>query len=180
MVKGKEHIVTMNSGVYGWHGDDRLRFVHKFDGRGAPAPSDFVTTVGPAVAESDAQRTETPESVVGGVRTQLDLGRNETAVIEPIPARLSASSPVNVRVLHHDYDTMQVLLNGQGAAKLELYAGSSWPDWRNPDGYSVTIGETTQTLVVSEDTGLLTVPLELKGQVKVMIARVVEDIERSR
>jgi hypothetical protein len=65
-------------------------------------------------------------------------------------------------------------------AKLELYAGSSWPDWRNPDGYSVTIGETTQTLVVSEDTGLLTVPLELKGQVKVMIARVVEDIERSR
>ena len=44
----------------------------------------------------------------------------------------------------------------------------------------MTIGETTQTLVVSEDTGLLTVPLELKGQVKVMIARVVEDIERSR
>ena len=97
MVRGKERIVTMNSGVYGWHGDDRLHLVHKFDGRGAPAPNDFFTTVGSG-----------PD-----VRTALEFQTTESAVIEPIPARLRTDTPVNVRVLKHDYGALQMQLHGQ-------------------------------------------------------------------
>jgi hypothetical protein len=95
MVKGKDRIATMNSEMYGWHGNDHLHQVHKFD--------------------------------------------------------------------------------GQGAAALEFYVGSSWPDWKNPPGYQSTVGTTTQVRAVTEETGVLTVPLNLTGPVEVVIAPVGED-----
>ena len=171
MVKGKERIVTMNSGVYGWQGDDRLHQVQKFDGRGAPALHDFVTTVSPPSGRAGSK----VKGQAAGVRTELELAEHESAVIEPIPTRLVASSPVNVRVLQCEEESLHLLLHGQGTAAVEFYVGSSWPDWRNPPGYQVTVGTTTQVLAVTEETGLLTVPLNLTGPVEVKIAPAGED-----
>lgn len=154
MVKGKERIITMNPGVYGWDGDRRLHQVHFFDGRGAPAPNDFTTTVDSA-----------------SVRTELDLGRNESAVIEPIPVTITSAGPVNVRVLHHDSHDLSILLNGQGTATLNVFVGSPWPDWRNPPGYRVTVAGKTIMGAVAGDTGLLTIPVILDGLVEVVISR---------
>ncbi len=152
LVKGKQRIVTMNSGVYGWHGDQLLHLVHKFDGRGAPAPNDFLTTVDPA-----------------GVRTELDLQTNESAVIEPLPVRLRTDAPINMRVLHHDGAEMRILLNGHGKVVLEMYVGSAWPDWRNPPGYQVTVNGTPVRQLASNKTGLLSVQLSLEGLTEVVI-----------
>ncbi len=167
LVRGKERIVTMNSGVYGWPGDRRLHAVYKFDARGAPAPHDFMTTVD----EAD-------------VRTELEFGKNESAVIEPISMTLEASTPVNVRVLQYEDAAFKILLNGQGEATLDVFVGTSYPDWRDgvfPQGgvnpadvgvgaaYRVTAGGASTT--IAEIDGTLSVPLTLDGQVEVVIER---------
>jgi len=152
LVKGPERIVTMNSGVYGWHGDRRLHLIYKFDGRGAPVPNDFITTVDK-----------------NGVRTELKFLKNESAVIEPIPVTLNTSVPVNVRVLQYDDTVFKALLNGKGEAALEIFVGSPWPDWRNPPGYRVAVAGAKTTIKAAEKTGLLSVPLKLNGLVEVVI-----------
>ena len=165
LVKGKERIVTMNSGVYGWPGGRELHVVYKYDDRGAPAAHDFLTTV-------DA----------GGVRTELTFARNESAVIEPIPVRLEPDQPVNVRVLHYDSARLRMLLNGKGAAALEMFVGTGYPDKRDglfTDGgvnpadigagaaYRVSVGGTP--VEVKELDGILTIPLALDGPVDLVI-----------
>ena len=67
----------MNSGVYGWHGDDRLHQVYKFDSRGAPVPHAYVTTVSPK-----------------SVRTQIEFGEHESAVLVPVPVFLASAKAV--------------------------------------------------------------------------------------
>ncbi len=165
LIKGKERIITMNSGVYGWDGISDLHAVFKFDDRGAPAPHDFVTTVDKS-----------------GVRTELEFSKNESAVIEPIPVSLEAAKPLNVRVLHYDGAALKILVNGQGEAVLEMFVGTFYPDVR--DGvftnggvspldvgvgtpYTVTVNGTSTTIIDKD--GTLSVPLNLDGQVEVVI-----------
>ncbi len=148
LVRGKERIVTMNSGVYGWPGDRHLHMVHKFDGRGASVPHDFITTV-----DQDE------------VRTELEFRTNESAVIEPIPVTLEASTPVNVRVLQYDDGVFKILLNSQGEATLDVFVGAGY--FPGSDTYRVTSGGETTT--IAEKDGTLTVPLRLDGQVEVVI-----------
>jgi hypothetical protein len=148
LVRGKERIITMNSGVYGWNGDRRLHLVHKFDGRGVPMPNDFNSTV-------DGQ----------SVRTELKFGKNESAVIEPIAVELQAASPVNVRVLQFDDAGFLLLLNGQGDANIEMFVGA-----RSPSA-SFTVVADGETTTVKEKEGILTVPIKLAGLVKVTIKR---------
>ena len=167
MVRGKERIVTMNSGVYGWPGKRDLHVVHKFDDRGAPVSHDFITTV-------DKE----------SVRTELEFRKHESAVIEPIPVTLEAGAPVNLRVLHYDDPALKIVLNGQGEATLNMFVGSGYPDRRdgvftdggvNPadvgvgNDYRVTADGATTT--VKEKDGTLFVPLNLNGQVEVVIER---------
>ncbi len=185
LVRGKERIVTMNSGVYGWPEHRDLHIVHKFDGRGAPAPHNFITTV------------DRP-----GVRTELKLGKNESAVIQPIPVHLQANTPMNVRVLQYDDAATMILIHGRGEATLEMFVGTSAPDWRKlmlasggtkwinvgvAPAYSVSVSSANMT---KEQTarkldfhplrpaqfrarkdGMLSVPLLLSGQVEVVIKR---------
>jgi len=97
---------------------------------------------------------------------------------------LASSAPVNVRVLKYDGDSLRLLLNGQGNAMLEMFVGSSYFDKRETgitDGginpadidygalYRVTIGGADKTF--KEIDGLLSVPLNLDGQVEVVIKR---------
>src|SRR5205823_11940901 len=89
MVRGKQRIVTMNSGVYDWPGDRQLHLVHKFDGRGAPSANTFVTTIDSS-----------------GVRTELNFAENESAVIERVPLSIEATEPVNVVMRRYDGTSM--------------------------------------------------------------------------
>ncbi len=152
MVRGKQRIVTMNSGVYGWPEDRLLHRVYKFDARGQQPAHSFFTTV-----DSD------------GVRTELEFGKNESAVIEPIPVTLEASAPVNLRVLEFDDQQgdvqVKILLHGQGEATLDVFVGGSYFPGNN--NYRVTIGG--QTTTIAEDDGTLKIPLSLDGQVEVVI-----------
>ncbi len=175
LVRGPERIVTMNSGVYGWPatqtagkpGDRRLHRVYKFDARGAEGPHNFITRV-----DQDS------------VRTALQFDQNESAVIVPIPVSLEATIPVNVRVLRYEGKTLKILLNGKGEATLDMFVGTSYPDWRDGvftnggvspidvdlgDAYRVIAGGTTTT--IEERDGTLSVPLKLDGQVEVLIER---------
>ena len=148
LVKGKERIVTMNSGVHGWHGDRRLHAIHKFDGRGAPIPNDFLTTVGPSE-----------------VRSQLKFDLNQSAVIEPIPVTLETSVPVNARVLQYDDAALHVLLHGRGQVVLDVFVGHRYFPGRH--GYRVTLGGETTT--INEEEGTLSIPLELHGLTDVRV-----------
>jgi len=110
--------------------------------------------------------------------------KHESAVIEPIPVKLEASAPVNVRVLHYDDAALKVLLNGQGKAALEMFVGTFYPDVREgvfTDGsvnpadvgvgaaYRVTVGG--KRITIADLDGTLKVPLRLDGQVEVVIER---------
>ena len=167
MVRGPERIVTMNSGVYGWADDQRLHAVHAFDARGKMISNPYMTTVGPE-----------------GVRTELVFSDNESAVVEPIPVRLEAERPVNVTVLSSSHDALTVLLNGQGLAELQMFVGTSYPEYGhkilvdggvNPgaagvgDPFRVEI-DGTETILEERD-GTLTVPLDLAGPAQVVIER---------
>ena len=167
LIQGPQRIVTMNPGVYGWPGKRDLHLVYKFDDRGAPVTHEFLTTV-----DRD------------GVRTELELGKNESAVIEPIPATLETAAPANVRILEYDDEMLRAVLNGQSEATLRLFVGSLYPDVRdgvfidggvNPadvgvgTSYRVTVGDRATTLV--DQDGLLKIQLSLNGQVALAIER---------
>ena len=155
----------MNSGVYGWPGDDQLHQVYSFDPRGALVPNRFLTTI-----------------EQGEVRTQLDFEPNESAVIVPIPVQVDSGGPVNARVMSYDGSRLEIELNGTGPASLGMFVGTSYPDRRdgvyidggmNPsvvgvgDRYRVQIHGTES--VIEEIDGLLTVPLQLDGLMELRI-----------
>jgi len=148
LVKGKERIVTMNSGVYGWPGRRDLHLVYKYDARGAPAQHAFITTVDDS-----------------GVRTELNLEKNESAVIEPVPAVLAADAPVNVRVLRYDPTGLHVLLNGRGHAVLHVTSGAFPVEAGRT--YRVAVAGAGRTIAAKD--GTLTVALSLDGQVEVLV-----------
>lgn len=167
MVRGKERIVTMNSGVYAWGSDRSLHLVHKFDARGAETAADAVST-----ADST------------GVRTELKFHPRESAVIERIPATLDSAQQVNVLVSHYDDSKKVLLLNGNGDATLQLFVGTDYPDKRdgvltdggtNPGvagvgaGYKVTINGDSKS--IDERDGTLSIPMKLQGETRVSIER---------
>lgn len=152
----------MNDGVYAFPGaidGNKLHLIRKFDGRGAPSAHDFITT-----------------SDTGGVRSEIDLAENESAVIEVVPATIRSNSPVNARVTHYDGSTLAATLSGTADATLEFFVGTSYPDKRNSvltdggmnpaavgvgDAYRITINGNTTT--IEERDGMLSVPLPLTG-----------------
>lgn len=105
-VKGRERIVTMNSGVYGWPGDNSLHFCYKYDPRGVSVIPDFVTTV-------DGK----------GVRTLVSLGDQESAVVKKIPVYMKANGRVNVSCPQYDDKGIKIQLNGKGKVDVTVKAG---------------------------------------------------------
>ena len=55
---------------------------------------------------------------------------DKSAVIEPIPVELHASSPVNLRVSHYENESLKLDLHGQGKAHLKMFV----------DGITVSVG----------------------------------------
>ncbi len=105
-VRGKERIVTKNSGVYGWPGDRSLHAVYPYDARGRLGPNHHLTTV-------DA----------GETRTELTLGKNEAAVVVRIPVKIDASGPVNLIVREYDAGGVSLLINGRGDVRFRMRDG---------------------------------------------------------
>ena len=154
-VKGKERLVTMHSGVYGWRDDRDLHFAYRYDGRGVPVPHDFLTTV-------DAE----------GVRTDIVLKKSECAVLKKIPITLRSRSPINLVVQQYDAEAIQLVLNGRGNAEVEVRDG----DFRIRPGASYVVKANAARKVIADKSfdpeahdgqGRLLFKIALDGQVQV-------------
>ena len=150
LVGGDEKIVTMNSDVYGWTGDQDLHVVYKYDGRGQETAHDFLTTI-------DAE-----------ARTELIFGANESAVLEQIPVSLSAGTPVNAHVGQYDEDAIGFRLHGQGATTLEVRDGKF--EIVAGTAYEVTVDGNT-SIVIAEPDATLDIALVLSGETAIDIDR---------
>jgi hypothetical protein len=149
MVRGPQRIVTMNPGVYGWAGNNSLHLIHKFDQRGVPSPNSFVTTIDSS-----------------SVRTELDLAKHESAVIEPIPVVLKTAAPVNTRVMTYDDKGLQMLLSGVGSATLHLKSGAF--KLKTGSKYFVSINGSPKSITADADG--LAIPLKLSSRVDLIVS----------
>ena len=147
-VKGSDRLVTMNSGTYGWPGDRDLHCLHFYDAYGWEAPHSFYTTVDEA-----------------GVRTAMKCGENEMAVLRKIPVTLSAAGRVNVLCTQYDAQGVNLLLNGEGKATLELRNG----EFKLQPGaeYKVEGGEAGS--VRADAAGKVALEITLHGQTTVRV-----------
>jgi hypothetical protein len=105
-VKGKERLITMHSGTYGWLGERDLHLPYHYDGRGARIPHEFLTTV-------DGE----------GVRTEIALKENESAVLKKIPITVSTGSAINLFAQQYDGEAIQLSFNGKGKIDLVVKDG---------------------------------------------------------
>jgi hypothetical protein len=147
-VKGRQKIVTMRSGVYGWAGDHSLHLVRLTDGRGVLVLSRFLTTVDTA-----------------GARTELTLNENESAIVSKIPVHLDAAEPINVIVRQYDAHSIELVLNGEGRATVVVRDGV-FPV-RGLAAYRVQT-DSPQT-VDADQSGTLSVQLHLNGEARLRI-----------
>ena len=146
-VTGRERVVTMNSGVYGWPGDRDLHQTYLFDRQGVLAPHEFLTTV-------DA----------GGVRTDVRFGPEETAVVRRIPLALRAERPVNVLCEQYDAAGIRLILHGAGEGQLTVRDG----DFAVPPNAPFSMGPEDRR-ATSDAAGVLRAPLVLAGQTEIHI-----------
>ena len=147
MVRGPERIVTMNSGVYGWPEKRNLHLVYKFDRRGQPVRHEHVTT-------SDGQ----------SVRTDLQLADGESAIIEPVAAVLNAAHAINTRVLNYTPAALKLLVNGKGAATLQMYVSAD-----DEAEYHCEVNGRAQSLLTGK--GTRSVNFMLDGQATIEMAK---------
>ncbi len=102
IVKGKERIITMHSGVYGWKDSRALVCAYRYDSRGHRIPANFLTT-----ADSES------------VRTKVVLEENESAVLALLPIQITSSRPVNV-IVDRLEDKYVIRLNGKGETAISV------------------------------------------------------------
>jgi len=141
-VKGLERLITIRSGVYGWRGHRNLNFAYLYDKQGKPAPCAFLTTV-----DSD------------GVRTEVTLGENETAVLKHIPVSLHGDGPINVVVVQYDRRAIHLAINGQATAQLEVRGG----DFVVTPGQAYVVRAGSEQRITAEAGGVLTASIRLAG-----------------
>jgi len=149
VVVGRERLVTLRSGVYGWPGSAGLHQAWRYDARGYPVPHTFLTTVDAA-----------------GARTEIALAKDESAALRRLPVDLETKAPVNAWVECYDASGLRLRLNGTGAARLRV---AETAFGAVPAGaFSVRVGEPLRPVPAVE--GFLVVDLALAGPVSVQIA----------
>lgn len=146
-IQGRERIVTMHSGIYGWRGSRELHLGYRYNPVGVPVPAEFLTTVDAA-----------------GVRTQVSLEPQESAVLKKIPVTLCSREPVNLVCEQYDAAGLALDLNGQGPVEVRVRNG----DFPISPGVCYRISTSPQLLQASAH-GLLRVPLVLKGPAQLII-----------
>jgi len=147
IIKGKERIITMQSGVYGWSGSVDLHFCYRYNPVGMEVPAEFLTTVDAA-----------------GVRTQVQLEPGESAVVKKVPLILRATQPVNL--VFERYDDSAIVLSMNGKGKVELHVKSG--DFPIKPGAHYRVS-TSAKPIAADRNGILKVPITLKGQTQVSI-----------
>ena len=160
-IRGKELIVTKNSGIYGWpatgtadkHGDRSLHIVYLYDARGMLTRSNFLTTVAPGD---------------GAVRTAVNLEKDQSAAIVKLPITLTADTPVNVNVRQYDASAIRMALNGKGTVKFRISDGA-FPLYPARI-YQITVGGKTWT--IAERKKVLTFSADVEGGTNVTISGV--------
>jgi len=151
-IKGKERLITMNSGVYGWPGDSDLHFAHLADGRGVLVPPNFLTTVDDS-----------------GVRTEITLKKKETAVLKPIPVSIKSPNPVNVVSEKYDAEAMHITLNGTREIIVTIRDG----EFRiKPNTAYMVVADDVSSTVKSDGNARLSFPIQLDGQLHLAVADV--------
>ena len=147
-VKGKERLVTMHNGVYGWPNDRDLHFAYRYDGRGVPIPHDFLTTV-------DAE----------GVRTEIALKKSECAVLKKVPITLRSRSPINLIAQQYESNAIHLILNGKGKADIAVRDG----DFPVKARAAYVVEADTAKKIAADEEGRLSFRIALDGQLKVTI-----------
>jgi len=147
-IKGSERLITMHSGVYGWSQNKDLPIAYLFDAKGRIVPCSFLTTVDGA-----------------GVRTEIVLGENETAVLKRVPVTLQSQSPVNVVFEKYDAEAVLVTLNGNGAVELQIRNG----DFRITPGAAYAVKTNADERVIAGADGILHVRIVPKAQLRLKI-----------
>ncbi len=149
-INGRERIITLRSGVYGWPASDALHLVTRYDARGVPAAHGSLTTVGG-----------------GGVRTPVELARSEAAVVEKIPVSLAASDPVNVLTRRYDESGIELIVSGTGSATVTVRDGAFAV--RSGKRYELIVNGRVQRVAAKDNT--LSFPIPLGRQVSVKIGK---------
>ena len=147
-IVGKERIVTMNSGVYGWPGDRDLHVVWFCDDRGEFVPNRFMTTADK-----------------GGVRTELRFSKNESAVIERIPVTLAIGGAVNLLVRQYDAEGIDMLLSGVGRAMIRIRTGQ----FPITPGATYRVTSRSAKTIVASDEAVVDILVQLDGQLSLSV-----------
>lgn len=146
-ITGKERIITMHSGVYGWPHSKELHLSYRYNPVGVPIPAEFLTTM-----------------EANGVRTQVQLEPQESAVIKKIPLFLTASQPVNLVCEKYDASGIVMTLNGQGKAELQVKDG----EFPVKPGARYRVSTSAQPLI-PDRAGVLRVPLTLGERTQLVV-----------
>lgn len=148
LIKGRERLITTRAGVYGWPGDRSLHQVYRFDARGMQTPHAFTTGVDQT-----------------GVRTELDLKPNETAVLRKIPLTVTAGGPANCRVEQYDGQAIDLRFHGDGELRLDVANG----DFAITAGasYSMQLGGERRPVTAKGD--VLSLAFAINGETRVRI-----------
>ena len=150
IIRGKERIITMKSGTYGWQGDTALHRTYAFDGRGEPFPHHFNST-------GDST----------GCRTAIELSENQSAVIERIPVHLQAEAPVNVRVEAYDESGLQLRLHANTRGSFTVHDGVFAIE--PGEDYVIQVGQEERILTAQDKAPSFA--FELTGSASVRIER---------
>ena len=150
-VRGRERIITKKQGVYGWPGERDLHAVYLYDARGALTRRGGVSPL---------------TTVDGsGVRTEIALGRDESAAIVRIPVVLRSVTTLNLRVDEYGERGIRIVLHGEGGIELSVSDGEYAV--AQSSRHDVRFGESRSTVAAAH--GRITFPLALHGPMELTI-----------
>ena len=101
-----------------------------------------------------------------GVRTQVDLGRQQCAVVKKIPITIESAGPVNVRVGKYDGRTIELVANAGRSARLTI-RGGEFPV--RPGSEHLLAIDGRQARVAADGEGSLAISLKPAGQVRIRV-----------
>ncbi|MDD4870221.1 MAG: hypothetical protein PHR77_06640 [Kiritimatiellae bacterium] len=100
---GRERIITLHTGEYGWQNDASLMICHRFDKNGKRYAADWPTTL------KD-----------GMTRTKVSLGADEVGILVRLPCVFSKARKVIIRNVSQDGDSLNFTAEGKGKMTLRL------------------------------------------------------------